>query len=256
MPKQHWVFISPHFDDVALSCGGVVWELCRQGCCCEIWTIFGGFPPDDDYSEFARQNHAAWGLSGSAAITMRRAEDQHAAAILGATARPFDWPDAIYRRDVRTGQPIVTDNATLFGTSPEDDLISAVSQALKKELPPEAQLVLPIGLGQHIDHLLVSQAGEQLSHPRLYYADYPYILMAFERLNDSSEGWYKQPLPLSKAALTAWQEAVLSYPTQLGGFWRDAAETRLALHNYLAGGGGRLWNRISVPEPVVGSHHT
>jgi len=51
------------------------------------------------------------------------------------------------------------------------------------------------------------------------------------------------PRLLNQDALKAWQAAVLCYASQLSGFWRDESETCLALRNYLAGGGGRLWER-------------
>lgn len=40
----HHLFLSPHFDDVALSCGGMIDQLIGAGATVEVWTIFSGFP--------------------------------------------------------------------------------------------------------------------------------------------------------------------------------------------------------------------
>jgi len=245
MDKNHWIFISPHFDDVALSCGGLVWNLVQQGHTIEVWTIFGGFPPDQRFSEFAEENHAAWGKSGEQAIRMRMGEDHAACSRLGAITRHFPWPDAIYRRDPQTGAPWVNNNEDLFGKPVEEPLVTAITQMLQGEIPQDAILVLPISLGNHIDHRAVAAAGEHSGRVNYYYADYPYILWHFENpiLHDGSLVNCRQIL--DQDALEAWQGAVLCYASQLSGFWRDEQEAQLGLENYLAGGGGRLWVKNS-----------
>ncbi len=47
MIKQHWIFLSPHLDDVALSCGGLVLDLAQQGFVVDNWTLMGGYPHDE-----------------------------------------------------------------------------------------------------------------------------------------------------------------------------------------------------------------
>lgn len=246
MSLQHWVFLSPHLDDVALSCGGLVWDLAQHGDHVHIWTLMSGFPPDEAYSEFAQRNHLAWGKSGRKAIVMRRAEDRAACDVLGAWPRYFEIPDAIYRRNLSTGEFVVRDNQELFSRQPEEDLVREIAAGLAREIPSEATLVMPMGLGRHIDHRAVRAAGEMLPGAHFYYADYPYILRDFERANVDGETWQELPRNLNKEALCAWQDAVLCYTSQLSSFWRDEEETRLALNNYLAGGGGRFWQKSKV----------
>jgi hypothetical protein len=241
MDSKHWVFISPHFDDVALSCGGLVWELTRQGHSVEVWTIMAGYPTSEDYTDFANQNHLAWGMSGKEAICMRRGEDRAACEILGARPRHFDWLDAIYRRNNKTGDALVNNNQELFSKLPEDVLVNEIIRMLRKELLDDTVLVLPMGLGNHVDHQAVSHAGERIKTVNYYYADYPYILENFDNPIFVRGKVLLMDYRLSQDALCPWQDAVLSYASQLSGFWRDDDEARLALQNYLAGGGGRLW---------------
>ena len=246
MAPEHWIFLSPHLDDVALSCGGLAWDLAHQGCRVEIWTLMAGFPPDENYSPFAQQNHLAWGLSGAAAIRMRRAEDMAACQVLGARHRHFDWPDAIYRREPSTGAPVVSSNETLFGSPPEGWLVDRIAASLQGEIPDTAQLVFPLGIGGHVDHLAVTLAGEALSHRVYYYPDYPYILKHPNWPARMDKNLAPVPRCLDELALQHWVEAVLAYPSQISAFWEEKSLVYLAYRNYLAGGGGRLWQSITT----------
>lgn len=217
--------------------------LAQEGRRVEIWTIMGGFPLDEEYSDFARDNHERWGMSGVEAIRMRHGEDQAACEILGAQSRYFDWPDVIYRRDPKTGEPIVHNNEELFGKTPRPKLVADISRTLELEAPADAVLISPMGLGYHVDHQVVFQAGEDSGRIDAYYADYPYILKQFDDPRFLNGDWVKSPRHLSQDALHAWQEAVLCYQSQLSGLWDNDHETQLALRNYMAGGGGRLWGK-------------
>lgn len=243
MNQEQWIFLSPHFDDVALSCGGLVWELTKQGQQVEVWTIMAGFPPDEIYSDFAQKNHRDWGKSGREAIQMRREEDKAACKILGAVPRHFDWMDVIYRRHQDSGLPVVNSNEELFNEQPETTLVNSILRILPEKFPVDANVVLPLGLGGHIDHRALVKVGEALDMVKFYYADYPYILKSFESPILTEDKYKKISRFLSQDALFAWQEAVLSYRSQLASFWRDDDEARLALQNYLAGGGGRFWKK-------------
>jgi len=185
-------------------------------------------------------------MSGVEAIKMRRGEDRAACEMLGAQPRHLDWLDAIYRYDPESGEPLVNNNEELFSRSPEKSLVDEIAQLLNNEIPIDAHVVSPIGLGNHIDHRAVTQAMEAFPHTVAYYADYPYILEHFDPPAITENHFSKQPIELSHEALKAWQDAVLCYASQLSGFWRDVKETRLALRNYCAGGGGGLWEKSSL----------
>ncbi|MDY6874259.1 MAG: PIG-L family deacetylase [Chloroflexota bacterium] len=241
MTDTHWIFISPHLDDVALSCGGLVWDLAREGDRVEVWSVVAGDPPEGSYSDFAEENHQRWGQSGREAMVLRREEDWAACRVLDAEPRHLDFIDAIYRSDPKTRRPIVNNNDELFGKRPETWLVAAIAARLACELPADARVVFPLGLGGHIDHRAVVAAGQMLGRSTAWYADYPYILKHFVSPLLTGSGLGLQSRQLDEDALAAWQEAVLCYASQIGDFWRDAEETRLALRNYMAGGGGRLW---------------
>ena len=55
---MRWIYLSPHFDDAVLSCGGLIRAQSQEGLAVEIWTIFAGDPPPGPLSEFALKIHA------------------------------------------------------------------------------------------------------------------------------------------------------------------------------------------------------
>ena len=55
--------------------------------------------------------------------------------------------------------------------------------------------------------------------------------------------WQRSPAPVSEPALTAWLDAVAVYSSQISTFWSGVEEMKLAVKNYWAGGGGRLWQK-------------
>jgi hypothetical protein len=71
-----FIYLSPHLDDVTLSCGGLVWEQVQAGEQVEIWTICAGDPPPGALSPYAEELHHRWGY-GIEAIAERRIEDIH-----------------------------------------------------------------------------------------------------------------------------------------------------------------------------------
>jgi hypothetical protein len=244
MNSQHYIFLSPHFDDVALSCGGLVWSLIQGGHTVEIWTLMGGTPPEQTFSPFAQDMHNQWGMPPNEVVATRQAEDVAACKVLGVQMRHFDWLDAIYRRDPKTGTPQVLNDDELFGKPPEADLVAEIAGKLILQIPEEGILVAPISLGNHIDHRAVRAGADGTGLVTFYYADYPYILRNFDDPCLSDGSLVPVPYLLSKGALIAWGKAVLCYRSQLRMFWRDAKEVRLSIKNYCAGGGGRLWGKV------------
>lgn len=94
---MHWIYLSPHLDDVALSCGGLVWEQSQAGEQVEVWTVCAGDPPPGPLSPFAEELHRRW-KTGPEAAQPRREEDKRSLEFLGASPRHFPLPDCIYRR--------------------------------------------------------------------------------------------------------------------------------------------------------------
>src|SRR5512138_416649 len=95
---MRWVYLSPHFDDAVLSCGGLISDQLKSGLAVEVWTVCAGSPdPGLPLSTFAQGLHNRWG-TGLEAVAARRVEDEAAIHRLGACSRYWNLPDCIYRR--------------------------------------------------------------------------------------------------------------------------------------------------------------
>ena len=241
-----WIYLSPHFDDVALSCGGLVWEQTQMGEKVSIWTVCGGEPPPGDISDFAKTLHARWEASQNAPAE-RKVEDINSCRCLRASYRHFSLPDCIYRRNPLTGEFMYASEQALNGPLHPSD--SQFVEDLVEEfyrIPSGAMtLVCPLALGNHVDHQLTRLAAESLGIYCLYYADFPYVLQDKAWAGKlKTEGWESKVYPISNEGLAAWQDSISAHRSQISTFWPDEAEMRRVVSQYLNENGGiRLWSR-------------
>ena len=241
-----WIYLSPHFDDIALSCGGLVWEQAQRGEAPAIWTICAGDPPPGELSPFAQSLHARWEASPQAAQE-RRLEDQAACRELGADWRYFDLPDCIYRPGGESGVFYYASEESLFGEvhPGELPLMATLAEVLRQALPGDAQIVCPLTLGGHVDHRLTRRAAEQLGRAVWYYADYPYVMRSAQPVQEVLQGsWTSRVFPVSEAGLAAWQASIAAHQSQISTFWSSLEAMAAAMREYWqAEGGVRLWQR-------------
>lgn len=229
-----WIFISPHFDDVALSCGGLVWELTQVGNEVSIWTIFGGIPAQTLHSPIIETLHKRW-KSSDQAIKIRRQEDIRSCQVLNATANHFDALDCIYRVD-ENGNPMYPTEESLFGPIDNNDavIIDRLAQELDPMIPNAAEVVCPLAIGNHVDHQLSRQIIQKIRRYPWFYADIPYIFKSQSRLkNLSPEGWTNKIFSISGQGYQAWLNSVLAHQSQISSFWRNKQEMNTAFRQYL-----------------------
>jgi LmbE family N-acetylglucosaminyl deacetylase len=229
---MHWIYLSPHLDDVALSCGGLVWEQAQAGATVAIWTVCAGGPPRGSLSPFAEALHVRW-QTGPGAVAQRRVEDRAACQVMGATFRHFRIPDCIYRRC--RGQFLYASEEGLFGPlhPSERARVQGLSRRLKALIPAGAQVVCPLALGGHVDHRLTRAAAEQIGRPLWYYADYPYALRATVEMEQlRQDEWAEKRFPISTQGAAAWVEAAAAHGSQISTFWPGSTEMRAAIWAY------------------------
>lgn len=240
-----WIFLSTHFDDVVLSAGGMVWELTQRGDRAEIWTIAAGdATPGRPLSDYAQMLHAVWGLGDD--VPARRAEEDAACCqVLGAGYRRYTMQDAIYRNIPGSDQPIITvpDDFNQDPEPAETYLITTVTDWLKKNVPAGAQVVAPLSIGQHRDHVIVRRAANRLGYPLWHYIDYPYITQGEYKLEDwVPQGAEEFEVKITPAGLKAWQDGFLQQRSQIALFWQDEVEMRQAIADYCNQGWGyTIW---------------
>lgn len=243
------IYLSPHLDDIALSCGGQVYMQSAAGKAILIVTVMAGDPPEQVKSDFIEALHDRWQLQADV-VAMRRAEDAEACRILGADHLYWDIPDCIYRSHVQTDELLYSSNDDIFGDihSSETELIDAISKRVQS-LPAHKRLVLPLGVGNHVDHQITRLAAEGHDYGELvYYEEYPYVVLpdALESVTGKENSrWQPTIISLSEAALEAKVKAIAAYESQLSTFFRDRDDMADAVRQYNHSvGGERLWRRI------------
>jgi LmbE family N-acetylglucosaminyl deacetylase len=241
---MRWIYISPHLDDAALSAGGLIHEQTRAGELVEIWTIMCGVPPTADLSPFAQALHQQWGMdTADEVVRGRRQEDANAAGILGAQPRHFDYLDCIYRQG-KSGDWLYR-GIFVPPHDEEADLPAQIAESISARLTSDDQLVCPLGIGSHVDHVLVRRAVDLLQRPTLYYADIPYLLSAPEELAPITAGMKGTAHRVDEAGLRSWQGAIAAYTSQVPMLFDSPEKMREKIHGYWAENGGIcLWEPI------------
>ncbi len=243
------LYLSPHLDDAALSCGGLIHEQTRAGLSVGVLTIFAGSARTDVRSPFARALESRWGAQGDA-IAMRRQEDREALAILGAEAIHWAYEDAIYRLHTRTGAPVYADREAIFGDVRRfdpvkvRDLAAAVRAFWKKAGRP--RLYAMLAAGHHVDHQILQRAILRLVRRGgpdvVWYEDYPYaedqdaVRQAVSRL--AVAGLRPQIVHLAEEDVAAKCDAIACYRSQIRIFWQDEEDMRRHVREHATRVGG------------------
>lgn len=162
MKIEHYdsVYLSPHLDDVALSCPCTLRREVESGARVLVVTLFS-HPGSTDAGPFRRDDYAA-----------RWAEDARAMQALGADYFHAGLLDAPFRSALYHGF-----EGILFGRDACDagtlqQAKAVVADVLARAKP--ARVYAPLGVGEHIDHRLAHEAAPPGS---LFYEDRPYAFV-------------------------------------------------------------------------------
>jgi len=167
------VYVSPHLDDVVLSCGGRIIKQIHNS---ETVLIVTTFTREVDRSEKPK----ARALAHLVNIQDRRLEDEKAMARLGADFLWLDYPDGIFRYRI----PLLRFGLRFRIAAWEKSLFEGLLADIRRicEAAQNESLYLPLGVGQHKDHHILFQIGRHLLQSAdqdyiiRFYEDFPYIL--------------------------------------------------------------------------------
>lgn len=225
------VFLSPHYDDAALSCGGLIHQLAQRGEKALIITVMGGDPPDPPPdTSIVRDLHQRW-QAGYNPVEARRREDACAARVLSAQADFFPFADCVYRLNLH-GIALYPTEESLWGEVSSED--AAVETHLNHFFRAfEGMLYCPLGVGNHVDHKLVRNWGlAQLpKHPSIrFYAEYPYTARNPQALDEALNAiaaispkltLSPEHIELNEVDVAAKIRAIACYTSQISTFWKD-----------------------------------
>jgi len=245
------VYLSPHLDDVALSCGGRIWQQARAGERVLVVTVFAGAPgPGAALSPFARKLHARWGSQANA-VARRREEDRAALAILGAEGVRWPYADCVYRQISDGSFPYSSEEALWGEVHPaEEQMMKELTARLAAlSLARSDALYAPLAVGHHVDHQVVRRMVEASRCTTIYYEDFPYAEDRQEREFALEERrWRRDLVPLSSEALEAKVAAIGCYRSQISTFWAGREEMAAQVRAFAERtGGGRPAERYWRP---------
>lgn len=229
------LFMSPHLDDVAFSCGGLAALLADQGWETVLVTAFTRSVVPA--TGFALACQLDKGLApGADYMALRRAEDRAAGDILGfASVRWLDLLEAPHRN--------YDSAAALFGPLGASDSVpvelTAQFMGLAAELQP-ALVLAPQGLGNHVDHQQVV-AGVTRSFPAditAFYRDTPYAIRDPEAAALPGVPVGTPSIVPIAAALERKIAAAQAYASQIGFQFGGPAPLAAALRDFAVQEGG------------------
>jgi len=227
------VYLSPHLDDAVFSCGGLIARQSSGGDDVQVVTVFAGDPPVGELTTFAYELHRRWGGEGSP-MGLRRAEDLVACGRLGASVVHLGFAEAVYRR-AANGEALHPNAESLFGQpSPEEEAqIEAIAEALERNVAPDAEVYLPLGIGSHVDHLLARRAGERAARTSWYYREVPYALRDAPLVVEPPPSGVSEALvTLAEAEIEMWAIGAGEYHSQVSSFWPDVESLDADLRSY------------------------
>ena len=248
------LFLAPHYDDVALSCGGTVAALAGRGTSPLVVTIFGGEPAATDLTAFARWQHERWGTGERDTVATRLDEDRAAAAALGCATATLPFLDAIYRGDAyRSDEALfgaIGPGDAALPTQIADALLSL--PALVGADPAGVTLFVPLAIGNHVDHQIVYAVGRMLAARgwrTLAYEDFPYAVLGDEtaqRLAAVGDAVGAAETRSVAATLAQRIAAIETYRSQLPVIFRftDDWPGAIAAHAFALGAGQEAMERF------------
>jgi len=181
------------------------------------------------------------------AYSLRRAEDVVACQIVGARYRHLPFLDCIYRQS-KDGSWLYSSEESLFGELSVEDAptIYTLQTFLATILKSDDILVIPLTVGNHVDHQMVRIAAEGLERPLLYYADAPYVIKHPEKIIEVTQNFEPQSYNFSLQSLASWQDASQAYKSQLDVLFDGVEKMRSTIGIYYQKEKGLfLWKPVS-----------
>lgn len=254
------LFLSPHFDDAVLSCGGTIHQLVAAGEKVEVRTVMAGTPPRLPDTAFIRELHSRW-QHDTDPVQERIQEDDAALQRIGAQpSRMVNWFDCVYRM-TRTGEALYPDKASIFGEINPKDTIAILLPTIVLSVHEIPRIIYaPLGAGHHIDHQIVRNWAITLKqyYPWValkFYEEYPYTqdpqsvdkaLTLLQQLHPALR-LKLETVSLTEADIHGKLDAIACYKSQISSFWPDLQHMESATRqSLLVAGNGTPAERYRV----------
>ncbi len=189
--RARCLFLSPHLDDAVLSCGALMRALAPH-CEVRVLTVFTETTPGPHTRAARSFLRQCAHPDADTLFHARQAEDREVLDGLAVDHAHLGLPDALFRR-----REVPTAISRLGRLLPEVDhryptfrFDIAKGRVSRGDRPLAARLAgqvgdeirdrgvdlvfCPLGVGRHVDHLLVRDLGAHHRERVVYYSDFPY----------------------------------------------------------------------------------
>lgn len=213
--------LSPHLDDAILSAGSLLYSL-RGKANINVINVFTKAHAGP-YTFSAKKYLKSTGFINAEELYMsREKEDLRAMSQINAKSTNLGIVDGIFRKKKNKIflDSIVPELGHIYPTyrfhvsksvSKDDYAPSQLINRLKKIINQDALVLVPLGVGNHVDHVIVRKVCEKLFSNIIYYADFPYSL----KFNK-----YKLPIGYKSVTLDAniklKSQMIMQYMSQFG----------------------------------------
>jgi LmbE family N-acetylglucosaminyl deacetylase len=190
-PGVPCLFVSPHLDDAILSCGALIARLARTNpvVVTTIFTSCSAPPHTLSGRTFLRQCAQP---DAACLFAERRREDVAVLARAGARHVHLGFTDALFRIRDRPGNGRPRGRRGRRHVYPTHRLHVGRGRVSSHDLPVIDQVrtavdavakdtgtgyaFFPLAVGRHVDHVITRSIGAHYAGPRIFYADFPYLL--------------------------------------------------------------------------------
>ena len=233
--KRTCYFISPHFDDAVFSSGALMTYLAKHTkvVVINIFTKASERPYTLSAHMFLRQ----CGYKDAQKLFVdREREDADVFKSINVKVINFSFLDQLWRRKNHPGwlarfMPNVAELSAVYptyrfhaikGKIADGDLktVAAIKKELKEKVrDANAVVFCPMGIGNHIDHIIARTVCDELFSDVIHWSDFPYN----EKSQENSVGF--QSFSFSEG-LSKKQKLVEGYKTQYGAMFHAGLKLR------------------------------
>lgn len=239
-------FVSPHLDDAAFSAGGLISHLANKTNVTVVTTFTKAGKDNHSLSALAYAKKCGY-KNMSKFFIARRKEDKELFNNLGVKPIHLDFPDALWRPKKKLN--LIKKFSTLFindfryiypthrlhvskGKISKHDLpnLNKLKNKLQQIIEPESVVFCPLGLGKHVDHIMVREACTNIFPKTVYWEDSPYNLYheldkEYVEKNNLKRKTFNKNQKIRKAMYPA-------YKTQFGKLFNGQTEFNLPPETY------------------------
>lgn len=225
-------FISPHFDDAVLSAGALMMDLSGKT---QVTVINVFTKPGQNNTLSAKSFIKQCGSeTGKNLFVAREKEDKKVLSEMNIKVVNLGLLDALWR--TKGGKvygflgKIVPEFAHIYPTyrwhvkkgkisTYDRDTTRKLTKELLRIIKPGDFIFCPIGIGGHVDHLLVKKVCEQSFENLIFWSDYPYNIRQDKR--DLSINKTEMASLLYRKDIAVKKNLVKGYKTQYNALFSD-----------------------------------